>query len=176
MWQRWKDVPDYERYYRCSSFGKIKSLKRDVLKDNGIIFSVKERMLKEWVSPKGYFTVRLSKNGTAKTTLVHQIVAISFIRHTPQGYKIVINHKDGNKLKSYASNLEVVTSRYNSSVGFRKNNNKFTSKLIGVCWDKNSKKWASSIYSNHKQIHLGFFDTEIEASNTYQNKLLQLTN
>lgn len=48
---------------------------------------------------------------------------------------------------------------------------KFTSTYKGVCWYKNSGKWKAGLTLNGKSINLGYFDTEIEASEAYQNAL-----
>lgn len=47
----------------------------------------------------------------------------------------------------------------------------FTSEYKGVCWDRISRKWTSSVKINGKTKHLGKFKTEQEASEYYQNAL-----
>lgn len=42
-----------------------------------------------------------------------------------------------------------------------------TSKFRGVCWHKRVKKWTAKISINKKRVHLGVFDTEIEAAKAY---------
>lgn len=48
---------------------------------------------------------------------------------------------------------------------------KLTSKLKGVSWNKNTKKWRACIRKNGKQIHIGLFNSEIEASDAYKQKI-----
>lgn len=50
----------------------------------------------------------------------------------------------------------------------------FTSKYKGVSWHKKNKKWQSQCRINSKQIHLGYFDYEIDAYKAYQSKLKQI--
>lgn len=46
----------------------------------------------------------------------------------------------------------------------------------GVTWNKNSKKWVASIKINSKNKHLGYFNTEEEASLYYESALLAIRN
>ncbi len=63
--------------------------------------------LRGFVSKNGSRFVLLSKNGLARTALVHQLVAKAFVPN-PHHYTDVI-HKDGNPLNNRADNLEWVT-------------------------------------------------------------------
>ena len=101
----------YEGLYQVSNLGRIKSLPR-----NGTI--LKERILKENLSNKGYYMVVLSKNNIPKKKLIHRIVAQTFI---PNPYnKGTVNHIDGNKLNNKVENLEWCTIKENN-IHARKN-------------------------------------------------------
>ena len=52
--------------------------------------------------------------------------------------------------------------------------NKDLAKDLGVSWNKKNKKWISLIHIRGKLKYLGSFDSEVEASNIYQNKLIKL--
>lgn len=68
----------------------------------------------------------------------------------------VIDHINGNKLDNRKSNLRIIEKCYNNmNISVAKNNK---SGFTGVNWDKNSKKWISSIQFNKKRIRLGCFD------------------
>ncbi len=43
-----------------------------------------------------------------------------------------------------------------------------SSQYIGVSFNKNARKWEASIMSDRKQVHLGCFDNELDASHAYQ--------
>lgn len=68
-----------------------------------------------------------------------------------------------NALKSFINNEKIIVKKPIRS-----------SKYTGVTFCKNSKKWVSCIYTNRKRKHLGYFLTEIDAHNSYQNALLEL--
>jgi len=162
----YKEITDYKGFYEISNLSNIKSLERFV--SNGKSKrKIKERILKQSLNKRGYKKVELQKNGKQKTREVHQLVAEAFHGHKPCGYVRVVNHINRIKTDNRAVNLEVTTQRENTN----KKHLDTTSKYVGVCWDKNSKKWHSRIYVNKKRIHLGLFDSEIKASEAYQNKL-----
>lgn len=77
----------------------------------------------------------------------------------------LIDHKDINPSNNKIENLRKSTSSLNQA-----NTNKkagFTSKYKGVSWSNQSKKWKCGICVNAKQIHIGYFDSEIDAANAY---------
>lgn len=159
----WKDVLGYEGTYQVSNFGNVKSLsyRRTIL----------EQILKPCLNKDGYYRVTLHQNNKMKISLIHQLVAIAFLNHKRCGYEKVINHKDFNKLNNNIDNLEIVTNRENSN----RKHIPSSSKYVGVSWDKDGLKWRAQIKIKGKSIKLGRFLTEIEASNSYQKKLSEIT-
>jgi len=73
-----------------------------------------------------------------------------------------IDHIDRDKLNNNISNLRVVNHRENNL-----NKDSFDN-AKGYCYDKRYKKYMTRIKLYSKEIHLGYFDTEIEASNKFQ--------
>ena len=76
-----------------------------------------------------------------------------------------IDHKDGNRLNNKISNLRDVdgfTNQQNRRLG----NKNSTSKLLGVSFHKGTGKWRAQI-TERKTIHIGLFNTELEAHNAY---------
>jgi hypothetical protein len=155
----WKDIPGYEGLYQASSLGKIKSLNYNHTKE--------ERVLKIGFNKNRYCSIVLCKNNKKETRTIHQLVAITFLNHIPCGAKLVVNHKNFNKLDNRVDNLEIVTTRENSN----KKHLKSSSKYIGSSWDKQSCKWKSYICIESELFNLGFFEQEIEAHNTYKKAL-----
>ncbi len=153
--EEWKDIVGYEDY-KISSLGRVKILKLG-----------KERILKLNITTNGYYNVTLYKDREQKSKEIHQLVAIAFHNHTPNGFELVVNHIDFDKLNNHKDNLEIVTTRENSN----RKHLKSSSKYVGVSWSKTNKKWISRIKINGKLKYLGYFTKEIEASNAYQKAL-----
>lgn len=156
-WRKIKGNEDYE----ISSIGRVKSLKYG-----------KNVILTNSISSSGYYTVGIRENSYTKTKQVHQLVAIEYLNHKPNGFNLVIDHIDNNKLNNRVENLRIVTIRENTN----RVHITSSSKYIGVSWHKKGNKWGARIRINGILKHLGFFSNEIEASNTYQNALMKLNN
>jgi len=167
----YKDIPNYEGLYQVSNLGNVKSLERKVKEVRGFR-KIKEKILKQSKSGSGYLQVNLYKNKIPKRYSVHQLVAIAFLNHIPNGYKIVVNHIDLNRINNNVNNLELITQRDNANFKHIKT----TSKYIGVCWHKRSKRWRSRITINGKLINLGNFTKEYDAHLAYQKALKEINN
>lgn len=171
MEEIWVPVKGYEGIYDVSNYGRVKSISTGKIGKGGRKSIKVEKILRPIIDDYGYYRCCFRKDGAAKHKRVHSLVAIAFCGHIPNGRKQVVNHIDGDKLNNNSSNLESVTHRANVSTCFRKNQDKFTSKYVGVSWSKEYKKWKAQITINMKAIALGSFDSEIEASNAYQKRL-----
>lgn len=86
----WKDVINFEGLYKINEFGDIYSI-------------LTNRILKPYLSNKGYKIIQLSKNGKGEKFLIHRLVAIHFVPN-PNNFPIVL-HKDNNKLNTFYENL-----------------------------------------------------------------------
>ena len=109
----WRDLQDYEGFYKISSYGRIKSVKR-------------KKMLALPPNSDGYLTAHLCKNGYAESRLVHTLVAKTFL-FNPFGYTSV-NHKDLNRSNNNVNNLEWCTHQQNCQ--HRSKNSAWTKRLI----------------------------------------------
>tara|TARA_R110000744_G_scaffold349632_1_gene455275 strand:- start:369 stop:854 length:486 start_codon:yes stop_codon:yes gene_type:complete len=155
MEEVWKSVKSYEGLYEVSNLGRVKSLKRKLVSE--------DKILKLMFNSTGYLKVSLYKDGKIKVRVIHQLVAESFLNHTVDGFKLVVDHISNVKTDNRLENLQVITTRENLS-----KDKKGTSKYTGVCWYSRYKNWRSKIVINGKHKHLGYFNTELEASNAYQ--------
>ena len=99
----WKDVVSYEKHYQVSSYGRVKSLDRVNVRGH----KIKGKMLNPAYDGRGYLMVGLSLNGNQKSRKVHQLVAEAFLNHVPNGYGLLVDHIDNNKLNNNLSNLQV---------------------------------------------------------------------
>lgn len=164
----WKDVVGYEGVYLVSNLGNVKSLSRNIISNGKHHYTQKEKILVKTINTHGYFYISLCKNAICKKKLVHQIVAESFLGHVICGHKLVVNHKDFNRLNNNVENLEIITQRENTNQKHLKSSSEF----VGVQWCKERKKWRSQIVINGKMIRLGYFTDELEASIYYQNAII----
>ena len=103
MKYNYQPIPDYEGLYEISNKGIIKRLSRTVRRRNGVIYTVKEKIVKTSLTQYGYLSVRLNNTNTAKSYLLHRLVALTFIPN-PHGHPNVL-HADDNPLNNNLNNL-----------------------------------------------------------------------
>ncbi len=153
MKETWKTIPGWSEY-QVSDRGRVKSLKRG-----------KERILKLSYN-QGYLIVGLWDK-CQKTIKVHQLVAMAFLGHKPNGMKLTVDHINGVKDDNRLENIRIVTALENLLLYYRQNPG--TSKHLGVYWHKKSGKWMAKIQVNKKYIYLGLYVCEDKAAKAYQN-------
>lgn len=163
----WKDIKGYEGLYQISNLGNIKSLERYSKHYAGGVKYINERILKLSKNRKGYLQTTLNNNGFKKTHKAHTLVAIAFLDFIPNGMINVIDHIDNEKLNNNVNNLQIVTNRFNCS---KDKKNKF-SNYTGVTFKTDRNKFTAQIRVDGKIKYLGQFDTEIQASEAYNNIL-----
>ena len=159
MKEIFKDIPSYEGCYQVSNLGRVKSLQR-----KGVAF---DKYLKPGLGSDGYKMVVLSKDKKIRGFKVHQLVAMAFLSHERCGHKVVVDHINNIKTDNRLNNLQLITNRENSS----KDRTGYSSKYVGVHLDKRNNRFIATIYNGEKQVHIGTFDTELEASEAYQKQL-----
>lgn len=96
-----------------------------------------------------------------KITLLHWMVA----GHPVKG--LVSDHIDRDVYNNKLSNIRFITNRQNNS-------NKTihsTTKLPGVGWNKNTRKWRAILKIDKIGVCLGYFTSEYEAFSEYRRKL-----
>lgn len=76
-----------------------------------------------------------------------------------------VDHKDRNRLNNRKTNLRLCTNAENVRNGGIRINN--TSGYKGVSWFPNLKKWVAGITLNYRKLHIGYFDSKIDAANAY---------
>lgn len=81
---------------------------------------------------------------------------------------VMVDHKDHNGFNCQKSNLRICNMQQNAA----NSGARITSKsgMKGVCWEKRSGKWRSTITYNGKQIHIGLFDDIITAARAYDKR------
>jgi hypothetical protein len=127
------------------------------------------KFLKKCIEKNGYYRVSLYKNNNSKHFTIHRLVGIHFIPNPDN--KPWIDHIDNNKLNNSIDNLRWASIQENQQ---NKSKQKNTSSIYkGVYFNKGMNKWLSSIKINKKGIHLGYFNTEKEGAEKYNEYLIE---
>lgn len=106
MSEMWLPVIGYESLYEVSSFGRVRSIDRQVNAMNSSKRVSKGKYLKQSLNGRGYFQVGLS-NGKSRSVVVHRLVATAFLCKSSKSD--TVNHKDGIKTNNNINNLEWCT-------------------------------------------------------------------
>lgn len=107
----------------------------------------------------GYLINDTGKGATRKIWSLHRE-----IMGNPEG--LVVDHINGDILDNRKYNLRVCTTKENIR---NSKPQEGTSTYKGVSWDKDRNKWIAQIKVDRKGIHLGRFDSEIQAAEAYDN-------
>ena len=134
--------------------------------DLGNVFSVRNSTILKLDNRGGYKRIKINIGNGIKKYGVHQLVAMAFLGHKPDGHKIVVDHINGNKSDNRLKNLRLVTGRANLSMRGG------TSKYVGVYKQQNS--WIAKITVDYKVEYLGSYKTEEEARTHYVKRLNEL--
>lgn len=103
----WRDIPGYEGYYQVSNFGDVRSVTREIVRNDGVTMVRHGRPVQQKLNDDGYLIVRLSRDAKRKQFGVHSLVALAFIPGYFDGAEV--NHKDCNRVNNVPENLEWVT-------------------------------------------------------------------
>lgn len=115
MEEIWKDIFGYEGYYQVSDLGRVKSMERKENRKWGN--SVKEKIMKGSLNPKGYLGFCFRKERKEKTIHIHVLLAKAFIPN-PNNYPIV-RHLDDNRSNHKLENLAWGTTADNAKDAVR---------------------------------------------------------
>jgi len=130
-------IVDSGDYYRFARF------KWCISGDKGKFYAIRGQM----ISP-----------ADSKITQLHRL-----IMDAPKG--ILVDHRNNDGLDNRRANLRLATHTQNQW-NKRKIKNA-SSQFMGVSFHKKLRNWAAYINMAGKKIHLGYFDSEIEAAKTY---------
>ena len=151
--ENWKPIdgfPDYE----VSDLGRVRSFKKG-----------KVRILKHSISTCGYRKFNLFYNGVGVSKKASRLAMTAFSGKSD----LHIDHINGNKLDDRIINLRYCSQRENTT--YYHLASETSSKYTGIYWYKAKRKWRAKIKINKIDVHLGYFDNELTASQAYQNAL-----
>lgn len=168
--EKYIDLPNYKGLYMVSNYGNVKSLARYSQNRDGRNRMLKEKLLKP-VLRNGYKRITLRKDNIRKHYDVHVLVAMAFLNHTPNGYKVVVDHIDGDIQNNSLGNLQLISHRENVHKG--KLCEGGTSEYIGVYWESRRGHWIAQIKIDGKNCYLGSYKHEIDAHRAYQKVLVK---
>jgi len=125
----------------------------------------------EWLSKKGknsfYARRRVPTGKAGKETLVYMHQEVIKV---PDG--MVVDHINHDGMDNREANLRAAT--YSQNLCHRKKRSGANySKYKGVSWKKVNRKWVARIGFEKKEIHLGYFHSEIDAAKAYDRAAIK---
>lgn len=107
----WMPVVGFEGYYEISNRGSVRSVARTVIRKNGSLLPVSEKVLKKTKDSNGYPAVVLSKGSRSKRHVIHRMLAEAFIPNPD--HKPYIDHVNTDINDYRLENLRWVTHKEN---------------------------------------------------------------
>jgi hypothetical protein len=101
---------------------------------------------------------------------IHRLIAMSFLENFDASLRV--DHIDGNKRNNSIKNLRMACIRQNAQNQKRHREGR----LVGASYNATNGKWRSLVGHQSKIIHLGYFDTEILAHESYKKALFCIEN
>jgi len=148
-------IKNFEDTYAVSNLGNVLNIK------TGLI-------LKSGFDSRGYYIVSLYKNGKRTMKKIHRLVAEHFIDN-PNNCECV-DHIDRDRTNNSISNLRWCSYSENNRNSTKQKN--CSSAYKGVSYYKQYKKWRCQIRVDRKQIHIGYYDNEIDSAKAYNNYII----
>ena len=146
------DCVYFNDYIRCYRNGVVERINRKQIKKGW--YEVKNTAN---VGSKGYNCVKINDVDVKR----HRLIAYCFLglKNLVGDYRgvDVIDHINRNRLDNRVENLRITTNQGNQHNRTAK----------GYTWCKSNKKWNAQIRLNGKSHHLGYYDTEEEARQSY---------
>jgi len=99
------------------------------------------------------------------------LVAQEFIEN--QENRSEVDHIDNNRQNNCINNLRWA-SRSENMMNKSKQQKQCSSKFKGVSWHKRHQKWIAQIRSNTGLTHIGYFSSEMDAAQAYNDKAVEL--
>jgi len=138
-----------------------------MINKNGEIYSKNQKkVMKQSISNKGYYMIKLRKDNRCYSKLIHRLLGIQFLDNSNN--LPLIDHKNRNKQDNNLNNLRWVTRSENcKNLGIKEDRDV---KYVGVRKVKNKikKPYRSETTFNHKKYHVGYYDSAEEGYEAYK--------
>lgn len=152
---------------RC---GRVRRVPKDWIKIK-YYKDVYEVDLANLTKSRGYIVLGVNiKNSKPRVLGVHQMVASVYLNHTINGYSLVVDHINSDRINNHVDNLRIITQRENASKEVTIKSGLPT----GVAYNKKNKKYVTTIYIKGRSRHLGYHFNLEEASKAYGDALNSL--
>lgn len=136
----------------------------------GIIYSIKSNKPRGYVHTN-YYHLDMYIDNRKVNVLVSRLLWTINNGTIPDNH--LIDHKDKNTLNNSKDNLRLATFAQNSRNKYIRNVRKDECKYKGV-YKTNSNNYIARIYYNKKNINLGTYETQEQASIAYNEKAIEL--
>lgn len=139
--------------------------------ESGLLIWIKSPGDKKTVgSPAGY----VAQSGYVMVGLVnkeYRAHRLAWVLQTGELPPKFLDHKNGQRDDNRWDNLRPATKQQNTRNRVKRKD--CSSIYKGVSWHKKADKWRSYASVNGQYIHLGNFDSEIEAAKSYDNFVIR---
>jgi hypothetical protein len=153
--EEWRAIPSWGGYYEASDLGRIRRVRRARGTKAG-------RILKTFVTPKGYAIAQLTAGSIRRTVGVSRLVAEAFCPEFDPERQV--DHIDGCRTDNRPSNLRMATGDQNAK---NRGTNKNSSLGVkGVSF--RSGRFVARIQVDKRRIKIGYFRSQAEAVAAYK--------
>lgn len=108
----WRPIANYEGFYEVSSFGRVRSLDREIICGDGRRRKIKGKITRQSLKNKRYYCVHLQKDNKEVVALISHLVAEAFIGSRPEGMFVL--HGENGSFDNSVQNLRYGTPTENN--------------------------------------------------------------
>jgi HNH endonuclease/NUMOD4 motif len=152
--EEWKDSS--HENYEVSNQGRVRN------RSTG-------RIMKPYLDPHGYYSLRLCNNKVYTKKYLHRLIAEAFIEN-PENLKVV-DHINRDRVDNRLENL-----RWASYTGNMLNTSRHEQEMYGISWCANRNNYQVHFKRNNKQKGFGNYTTLEEAKARRDAVIIQINN
>jgi hypothetical protein len=145
-----------------------------VSRSGKVMNDINGRLVPRCDNSHGYLIVNLWSNSKQQSKKIHRLVAEAFLdnpNNLPQ-----VDHIDRNRYNNNVQNLRwsSLGDNQRNKLKHRSSSGKLTaSKFKGVSWSYARNKWRARASVNGKLVHCGYFVSETDAANAWNEVMYQ---